>query len=494
MHRIGIGINHSTFLGFSVKITASKESSEANFMKSSSERGVWSRASGWLGDFWEPEEADRAGGGVPFLAVAAVVMGVLVLRRPDALFYPQFWAEDGSVFFKEQMESGFLVAVGIHYAGYLHLVPRVIAGLASVFPLRFAPLCYNFVALCLAAVVCAWFSRGEFRRIVRSDGLRALACVGFACAPTGWEIVGTVTNLQWYLLWWGYLLWMSPLPAGRKGRVAFVGAWAAIGLSAPGAIALMPFWMVRLVVRRDRGERVACLACLVPPLLLVSMVDPSEVGAITEPFAAAELIFRGVRKLFAWRVVVEALVGETDPVHLADRMGDSLAYLGFLTVVVGCALLAVYGSVRVRTWLVLSAVFVVLYLAVAVVGRPDHVLKVSLYKMNWGGGRYFFVPLCVVLMGFFAALSVAPRWRKLLVVPILMVLVFSIVGQFRTPPFEDLRWAEHAALLERAMNEKRTGWIEVPVNPSHWRDRVLRIHFIEGRAVPEGSAPEPLER
>ena len=76
-------------------------------------------------------------------------------RSPDVLLKPQFWAEDGAVFYQQAHEFGFLHSVLIPYSGYVHLFPRLIAGLSLLLPLSFVPLFFNLAALavqCLPAI------------------------------------------------------------------------------------------------------------------------------------------------------------------------------------------------------------------------------------------------------------------------------------------------------------------------------------------------------
>src|SRR5712692_9123288 len=86
------------------------------------------------------------------------VFCLLILRRPDAILNPQFWAEDGVVFFHDQLDIGFVQALFNAYAGYLHVIPRSIAGFASVFPVAAHPLIYNVCALAIAALSLSLFS------------------------------------------------------------------------------------------------------------------------------------------------------------------------------------------------------------------------------------------------------------------------------------------------------------------------------------------------
>jgi len=42
-----------------------------------------------------------------YLGVTALLAAIIVVRRPDAVTNPQFWAEDGYVFFYENLTLGF---------------------------------------------------------------------------------------------------------------------------------------------------------------------------------------------------------------------------------------------------------------------------------------------------------------------------------------------------------------------------------------------------
>ena len=89
----------------------------------------------------------RARGPLSAAAVFILIFLSLFLRRPDALTSPQFFAEDGRIFFHDQILYGGLESLFTPYAGYLLIVPRCTALIGSWFPIAAAPLVYNTVAL-----------------------------------------------------------------------------------------------------------------------------------------------------------------------------------------------------------------------------------------------------------------------------------------------------------------------------------------------------------
>jgi len=61
-----------------------------------------------------------------FWAVAiAVTAALLFLRRPDAVFHAQFWAEDGVLWFADAYNFGPLKPLLWARAGYLQTLPRL---------------------------------------------------------------------------------------------------------------------------------------------------------------------------------------------------------------------------------------------------------------------------------------------------------------------------------------------------------------------------------
>src|ERR1700747_49024 len=84
---------------------------------------------------------------IPYPAVIAVVAAcLLVLRGGPRLRDAAFFAEDGQIFLSQAHNDCFKAVVE-PYAGYLHLVPRIIAALLEPFPVTAAPVLYALAAL-----------------------------------------------------------------------------------------------------------------------------------------------------------------------------------------------------------------------------------------------------------------------------------------------------------------------------------------------------------
>src|SRR5438876_278418 len=101
-----------------------------------------------------------------------VVTGILFFRQPSAILHPGFCDEDGLIYFKQGYEHGAFSMLLVPYNGYLQIVPRTVAALGSLFPLRFVPRFYACASLLLAATAFTFFFAPNFRRVVASDATR----------------------------------------------------------------------------------------------------------------------------------------------------------------------------------------------------------------------------------------------------------------------------------------------------------------------------------
>jgi hypothetical protein len=175
-----------------------------------------------VGDaLWPPsEEPERTGRSTlgAFVGVAAAIALLLVLRRTDGVTNPQFWAEDGTVFFQENLKLGCWYTLHTFFRGFPYLGQRLVACVVTPFPIARMPLVYNGVAYAVAAASLASFSLPSFRHVMRSDGLRVLFCLAVAALPQATELVGSVTNAGWYLGIWLMLLTIMRLPRSPRWR------------------------------------------------------------------------------------------------------------------------------------------------------------------------------------------------------------------------------------------------------------------------------------
>jgi hypothetical protein len=156
-----------------------------------------------------------------YLGVTALLAAIIVVRRPDAVTNPQFWAEDGYVFFYENLTLGFPHALAKLYFGFPYLAHRLIAFAGGLVPFALAPRVYTTSAIAITALGLATFALPAFRHLVRSDGLRVLFGVVAVSAPFDQDVLSNPTIFGWSRSrWFSYSreTWERGLGSGTRRR------------------------------------------------------------------------------------------------------------------------------------------------------------------------------------------------------------------------------------------------------------------------------------
>lgn len=162
----------------------------------------------------------------------------LCFRKFEAIINPQFWAEDGTVFFVDAYNQG-VECIFNAYAGYLHTYPRLTSIIASYFPIEIAPYIYNGSSILLIVFIV---------RFILSNNLhlrnKLFICLFLCALPHSNEVIINLTNTNWWLaIFLGLFFFLkkdSKISAGYK--ILFIVAC----LSGPFAIILFPLYILHL--------------------------------------------------------------------------------------------------------------------------------------------------------------------------------------------------------------------------------------------------------
>ena len=192
----------------------------------------------------------RAEAVVLALGLIAVLAFLDLLRLGWSSSVQTVWAEDGPIYLQAALTEGFVHSVLTPYAGYLVVVPRLIAELATLVPLRYAPAAISVVSALLAALsgFAVWVAGGGHVRDRYLRGGLALATV-FA-GTAGQETLASAAYVPWYMLigtFW-LLFWRPRTSAGALGGGVFA---LATGLSTPGVWFFAPIATLRALTVRS---------------------------------------------------------------------------------------------------------------------------------------------------------------------------------------------------------------------------------------------------
>jgi hypothetical protein len=384
--------------------------------------------------------------GSPWIGVALVLL-ILFIRKPDAFLNPQFWAEDGSIFFTQQV----LLGIRAHdepYAGYFNEVPRLVASLAALLPHLYAPALYNGAALLVLAGL-VWK--------LYSPRLGLPCPLAFALAVAlvphvGGEVFVSLANVQWILalLLLAVALQRSPeTPAQAAGDAVLV---LLTGLTGPFIFFALPLLAWKAWRHRSRLD--------LPVLIVAAGAAAVQVWALSH--SSIEAPPPTPAEPGTWsRILGQRLIGSA-------FLGIEIAYAlhpGFL-IAAGLLLLAgILWTLRRSPEHLERAGLSLLFAAAILAGMcVKFSAAPGLLIPPGAGARYFFIPYVVLawcLLLTFAASRGAPR--ALAATALLAMLAASLTSGFRSPALEDLRWADHAG---RIGGPEAEVWI--PINPQGW--------------------------
>ena len=381
----------------------------------------------------------------PWLCRAAIgfaAAAVLFSRRPGFFVEPQFWCEDGTVYFLAGTDG--LRSLWETQANYLVLVPRAIAAASALAPVWYAPILYAAasVAVCLMAAVKAASPRVGLP-------LPALAGLAVVLVPNMDEITANVTNVQWFgavililvcvstpprtlseavrdtlaILLFGltgpYVIFVIPLLLWRALRTRVPAAWMLLGLGI--ALAVLQYWAFRL-------SRPAPFPGELPPLIPMMAAAGYRTGGQLFSLMPAPLLANPV----PWGLAGLALYG------LVWCLFPLRAALGEIRPALGWAALAIIAG-----------------------GLLRYVHLVDQFFEQGFITRYFHFPLLCATWLLLAGLAMSGPRRWLAVLGLAAAVACNAPG-YRMAPYIDLHWPHYASAIERGQP------VRVPVNPPFW--------------------------
>jgi hypothetical protein len=345
-----------------------------------------------------PEPAESAPRPMPrslsvVLQVTAVFIGALVMLVRVPGKYPAWdglYAEDFSVFLVQALQHPWHLL--IPDGGYIELVPRLIAQLASYLPLRDAAAAFA-ISGALVTAGCGLFIFHASAGHVRSPVLRFVLALAVVLLPVALlEIADSGVGTPWYLLFalfWA-VLWRPRTRAGMVGAAA-VGFFTAA--STTMSIVFAPLLLARLIAFPRSREHAVTAGWTAGCLLQVPDIVSNLTSAHSRAGDPASL--RHVLAFYAHDVVLPALGW-----HLgwrlqsfAGRDGATLIVGGILAVVFLAALITQRGPARV--FVVASLITGFLFTAFGA-GLSSWVTTSGVMETGEPGSRYTTLPIFLI--------------------------------------------------------------------------------------------------
>jgi len=181
----------------------------------------------------------------PSWAVTGLVwlayVAILVSRRSELLFDPAVWAEDSEVFFHQAHQMGW-ASIWHAHTGYIHLVPRTIACMATGLPLAWTAHFYIYSTLIV------WAAIGFFilqSRLPVSNPIKALMVLSIVLVPHGGEVWINLKNIQWIVSLTLLVIMLEETPTSRARASINVMIWTIAALTGPFILIFLPVMMLK---------------------------------------------------------------------------------------------------------------------------------------------------------------------------------------------------------------------------------------------------------
>lgn len=373
------------------------------------------------------------------LIAMPIVLGILILivRRPEAVFRPQFLGEEAAAFYAATFVLNPVEAILNSWNGFIYLGPRLAFALSRLVPPPYAPVA-TFAFFALGMAWTAVFVRSSrMAQAIPDARVRWFAALAVFLLPFATGEYASVLQVPW---WWAiYLaaLLVATDPQSRAERwMDRIGA-AVAAFSGPVALLLAPLYLARGTKRVDLAVIVGAGAAVQLVAFLMSPRRPAEgIDLLRVPIVLVERV--GVLPF-----------GDVLGQYLF-QLSDRRLLLALLPILI--SFLWAARSLPRRSLLVFGYVAI----AIPIVGFmavPTEGMRGASH-----GARYF-IPLAWLMM-ITAAAALTDRRPSALI--LLAAFALGLAFSWRGWPFDDTDWTLHAYCIG-----SRTPCV-VPMDPPVW--------------------------
>lgn len=373
--------------------------------------------------------------------------GLIVSRRPDAVAYARFWAEDGKLFYADVYQHGLFATLTVPQSGYFQELPVLAAGLAQLVPLAVAPLAMNLVAIAVRVLPVGLLLSRRAQTIAPDVRVRGLLAALYLALPGAPEANANADNALWFMAVAAVIVLMLRPPRRTSARVLDTAILALCAVTGVFSIALAP---LALLYRRWRGTAAVSkltLAILaaggalqVVSIFVLEYHLPGGFGAAPRLTAPLHATVTGFFRVFGARVIAEPLLGNS--VALSAAAATILGAMG----VVGALGAFRRGTPELRLMIAFGAALFTMALARPIgVGWPQLLVFPE-------GSRYFIIPQLAAAAALVWAIGHVRRapWRVLLVGVLAYMCLVTIPREWAYTPFRQTDYTRQAALFEHA--------------------------------------------
>jgi hypothetical protein len=395
------------------------------------------------------------------LLIFALATIALLSRRPSLLTHAQFYAEDGTFWFAQAYNLGWLHSLLLPQAGYFNTMPRLAAGLALMVPLQRAPLVMAIVGLLIQALPVPILLSSRLRGWAPLP-TRLLLAATYVAMPNTREILIVATNTQWHLALAALLLALAESPQTWLGCISDIAVVLAAAFSGPFCILLAPIALLFWWLRRRRWSLVISA--------LVSLVACIQIGLLLHNSVRVHTVL-GVRldpllRMLGGNIVAGALFGSY---AFASKLPMILlvaaAFVG-MSIYFYCLR---FANLEWKLFLIYCAALFAASLTSPLVGGSKPLWDLLVGAVS---ARYWFFPmLAFVWSSVWCVVYGRDRLFKIAGVCIVLCMTFGVVHDWRYRALTDDHFVES---VQRMGDAKPGDHVFFQIVPEGWTMELVK--------------------
>ncbi|MEH2198985.1 hypothetical protein [Nostoc sp.] len=415
---------------------------------------------------------------VMMLIVAFIL---IISRRPDAILNPQFWAEDGTVFYAQAYNNGILNTLFSPYAGYLDTVARLTAAFSMLFSLKSAPLVFNLIAIIIQILPVTFLISSRFSKLIPNINYRVCISFLYLALPGCYEVHANITNTQWRV---ALLIFMGIIAQSSQALVnlfdiimIFIG-----GLTGPFSILIIPIIVFLIFSKKISNKKISDLFYLKFVVLICTaltqfiILNSNQIGqARLNKVGSNFLSFNDVKKILEIltnHVFSISIFGTNITNYFISALPNFLYNILNIIILVtglGASLyLLLKSPLELKLFIIFAAM--IPFTAIAL-----EFPNITVFEAVSVGERYWFNLILAFSLGTiwlcYKAYSQKNHIAKIFAVTILAAMSIGIVTDWKHPGFTDFKFAKYAdQFLELSTGHEMI----IPTNPEPWTIKLIK--------------------
>lgn len=396
---------------------------------------------------------------------------LILLRKPDTITNPQFWAEDGTMWYATAYNQGVSSLVKPQ-AGYFQTYSRLTALVAQLFPVSTGPLIFTLSAVLAQTLPVYLITTKRIKKTIPSSVCRFILILLFLLLPNVGEAYLNVTNAMWYLSIALFIILVTRPDDPSVHKLDFLFILFA-GLSGPFSIFLTVVFICTGIVQKKKKIPQHILLLILTAMIQVTGLLLSKAGG--RVFFPTGISFVMLEQIVVKQIVWGALAGKIGQAAITKYFSSfSWTILQMTTYYAICLVCfcLLKGPLVLKQFILFALLIFISTLCMPTAQTPTPgVTNWQLFSQAYDV-RYWLIPMLAFLISIvWAATSQNPLFIRISGYAFLAIFfIFCLKNyrqyhNFRYGPLEDLHYSRYSEIFETS---QRGTVFSIPINPHGW--------------------------